>query len=92
MELIDDILSSISGRIAWEGRRIQRRAVQVVFAAGFALAAVALAFVGVLLVLLALYLRVEPDAGTLAAVLSAAALALLLALVAAAGARAFIDR
>lgn len=92
MELLDDILSSVSSRIAWEGRLIRRRTLQVVFAAGFALAAACLALVGALLVLLALYLRVEIDAGPIAATLSTAAAALLVALAAAAGARAFIER
>ncbi len=92
MEFLDDIFASVSRRIAWEGRLIQRRTLQVVFAAGFALAAVCLAFVGALLALLALYLRVEVDAGPVAATLSAAALALLIALASAAGARSFIER
>ncbi|MBI1302904.1 MAG: hypothetical protein GC172_03840 [Phycisphaera sp.] len=92
MEFLDEILSSVSRRIAWEGRLIQRRTLEVVFAAGFALAAVCLAFVGVLLGLLALYLRVEADAGPVAATLATAALAFLVALAAAAGARAFIER
>lgn len=92
MEFIQRLLGDIATVVEWEGRVLRERAMRLFWGAALAFLATALVFVTLLLILAATYLQVAAAGGTVAGLLTAAALALLCALGAGLAARGISER
>lgn len=92
MQLIQQLFADVRSAVEWQGRVLRERVMRLAWGAALALLSTTLLLVSILLVLGAAYIRIAAAGGTVAGLLSVAALALLCALGAALAARGLGER